>query len=109
VPQIQRVGEHRDADPSDIRNTQPNSAGAWSATVGCRPRPIAPDAAHPVTVCGDGLAGVQVGPVRGKLQPADFGGDQGVFVSLRGSQRGGGVQLHQILVIETRFQYMTWR
>jgi hypothetical protein len=46
---------------------------------------------------------VQVGPVRGKLQPADFGGDEGVFVGLRGSQGGGGVQLHQILVIEHAF------
>jgi hypothetical protein len=32
----------------------------------------------------DSLAGVQVGPVGGDLQPPCFGGDQGVFVGLGG-------------------------
>jgi hypothetical protein len=71
--------------------------------VGCRPRPTAPDVRTGQSFAGDGLAGMQVGPVRGKLQLADFGGDQGVFVGLRGSQGGGGAQLDQILVIEHAF------
>jgi hypothetical protein len=49
----------------------------------------------------DGVAVVQVGPMRGELQPADFGGDQGVFVGLSGSQSAGRIQLHQIIFEHT--------
>ena len=33
-----------------------------------------------------GVAGMQIRPVRGKVEAAGFGGDQGVFVGFRGSQ-----------------------
>jgi hypothetical protein len=46
---------------------------------------------------GDGVAGLQVGPVGGELQPSGFGGDQGVFVGLGCSESGGGIQLDQII------------
>jgi hypothetical protein len=42
---------------------------------------------------GDGVAMMQVGPMRSDLQPPGTGGDQGVFVGLRGRQGGGGIQL----------------
>ena len=44
-----------------------------------------------------GVAGVQVGPVGGELQPSGFGGDQGVFVGLGCGQSVGGIQLDQIV------------
>jgi hypothetical protein len=47
---------------------------------------------------GDGLTGMQVGPMRGDLQPPGLSGDHGVFVGLRGRQGAGGVQLDQIII-----------
>ena len=43
------------------------------------------------------VAGLQVGPVGGELQPSGFGGDQGVFVGLGCGQSLGGIQLDQII------------
>jgi hypothetical protein len=57
-------------------------------------------------VLGYGVSGMQVGPMGGDLESSGFGGDQGVFVGLRGGQGAGRIQLHQIIIIEHRFQYM---
>ena len=35
----------------------------------------------------------------GDLKPADFGGDQGVFVGLGSGQGAGRIQLHQVIII----------
>jgi hypothetical protein len=53
----------------------------------------------------NGVAGVQVGPMPSDLESAGFGGDQGVFVGLRGSQGCGRIQLDQIIIFEHIFQY----
>jgi hypothetical protein len=45
----------------------------------------------------DGVPGMQVGPMGSDAEAAGFGGDQGVFVSLRGSQGCGPIQLQQII------------
>jgi hypothetical protein len=50
-----------------------------------------------------GVSGMQVGPMSSELQPSGFGGDQGVFVGLRGGQSAGRIQLHQIIIIEHTF------
>jgi hypothetical protein len=47
------------------------------------------------------VAGVQIGPMGSNLQPSGLGGDEGVFVGLRGSQRAGRIQLHQIIFEHT--------
>jgi len=46
---------------------------------------------------------MKVGPVSSDLQPAGFGGGQGVFVGLGGSQGAGRIQLHQIISFEHTF------
>ena len=46
---------------------------------------------------GEGVAGVEVGPMRRNVEAAGFGGDQGVFVVLCGGQRACGVQLAEII------------
>ena len=46
---------------------------------------------------GNSGAGMQVCPMRSDLEPAGFGGDQGVFVSFGGGQRLGRIQLDQII------------
>ena len=50
---------------------------------------------------GNSVAGVQVGPMRSDLESSGFGGDQGVFVGLRGGQGAGRIQLHQIIFEHT--------
>ncbi len=50
---------------------------------------------------GDGVAGVQVGPVAGDVESAGFGGDQVVFVGLSSGQGAGLIQLHQIIFEHT--------
>ena len=52
---------------------------------------------------GYGVAGVEVGPVGGDLEPSGFGGGQGVFVGLGCGQGAGRIQLHQIIIIEHTF------
>jgi hypothetical protein len=86
VPQIQRVGDQlrRDTigDPQYTTEFGGAEAGhGWGALP-----------AHPDWAFGAGqpthhdrVAGMQVGPMRRNLQPAGFGGDQSVFVGLRGS------------------------
>ena len=49
----------------------------------------------------DGVAGVQVGPMSSNLQPAGFGGDQGVFVGLSRGQGAGRIQPHQFIFEHT--------
>jgi hypothetical protein len=51
----------------------------------------------------NGAAGVQVGPMPSDLESAGFGGDQSVFVGLRGSQGCGRIQLDQIIIFEHIF------
>ena len=77
----------RDADPSGMRRTQPSSAAAKSATVGGA-LPAEPGrvlGAGNAALC-DGVAGVEVGPMRRNVEAAGFSGDQGVFVGLGGGQ-----------------------
>jgi hypothetical protein len=57
-------------------------------------------------VLGYGVSGMQVGPMGGDLESSGFGGDQGVFVGLGCGQGAGRIQLHQIIIIEHRYQYM---
>jgi hypothetical protein len=47
--------------------------------------------------------GVEIGPVGGDVEAAGLGGDQGVFVGLRGSQGLRGIQLHQTVIFEHAF------
>jgi hypothetical protein len=49
------------------------------------------------------LAGMEVGPMSGELEPPGFGGDQGVFVGLGCGQGAGRIQLHQIIIFEHTF------
>jgi hypothetical protein len=44
---------------------------------------------------------MQIRPMGGDLESADFGGDQGVFVGLGGGQGLPGIQLHQIIFEHT--------
>jgi hypothetical protein len=46
---------------------------------------------------GYGVAGMEVGPVRRDVEPAGFGGGQGVFVGLGGG--AGRIQFHQMILI----------
>jgi hypothetical protein len=46
---------------------------------------------------GDRVAGMQIGPMGGDMEPAGFGTDQGVFVGLGRRQGGGGNQLGQLI------------
>jgi hypothetical protein len=49
------------------------------------------------------IPGVEIGPVGGDVEAAGLGGDQGVFVGLRGSQGLRGIQLHQTVIFEHVF------
>jgi len=49
------------------------------------------------TTLRESVAGMQIGPVRGNLQPTSLGGDQGVFVRHRGGQGAGRIQLGEII------------
>ena len=88
----------RQAAPSEMCSTQPSSAGAKPATVGV-PLPAQPDRVFDTgqPALRDGVSGMQVGPMGSDAEAAGFGGDQGVFVSLRSSQGCGPIQLHQII------------
>ena len=46
---------------------------------------------------------MQVGPVRGDMEAAGFGGDEGVFVGFGGGQGFIRIQLHQII-----FEHASW-
>ena len=75
----------RDAEPSDMRSTQPSSAGAKSATVGVAvPAQLDGAFATGQPAFSDGVSGMDVGPMRGDVESSGFGGDQGVFVGLGG-------------------------
>jgi hypothetical protein len=56
---------------------------------------------------GQGVAGMQIGPMGGDLEPADLGGDHGVFVGLGGGQRAGRIQLDEI-IFEHTFNIEPW-
>ena len=45
----------------------------------------------------DRVAGMQIGPMRGELEAADFGRGEGAFVRLDGGQGAGRIQLHQVV------------
>ena len=98
VPQIQRItnqpGCGAVGDPQYAAEFGGCEVGDGGGAV-----PAQPDrmfgAGQPTV--GDGVAGVQVGPVGGELQPSGFGGDQGVFVGLGCGQSVGGIQLDQIV------------
>jgi hypothetical protein len=47
------------------------------------------------------VAGMQISPMRSDVKSAGFGGDQGVFIGLRGGQSLRRIQLHQIIFEHT--------
>jgi hypothetical protein len=47
------------------------------------------------------VAGMQISPMRSDVEAAGFGGDQGVFVGLRGSQRLRRIPPNQIIFEHT--------
>jgi hypothetical protein len=102
MPQIQRIPDHSGrGSVGHAEHTAEFSGGetadGWGAV------PAQPDrvfgAGQPTL--GDRLTGMKIGPVRRNLQPADFGGDQGVFVALRGGEAAGHIQFHQIIFEHT--------
>jgi hypothetical protein len=72
----------RDAEPSEMRSTQPSSAGQNPRRSGCRPRQLTGSFAPGQPTLRDGVVGMDVGPVCGDVESSGFGGDQGVFVGL---------------------------
>ena len=108
VPQIQRITDQTCCRPvGDAQHTAQFGGGEIPYCRGALPAQLdgvfstgQPAVHHP-------LAGMQVGPMRGNLEPADLGGDQGVFVGLRSSQGASRIQLHQIS-FEHTFNIRSW-
>jgi hypothetical protein len=98
----------RAAEPSDRRSTQPSSAGAKPPTVGGA-FPAQPDrvigARQPAL--RNAVAWVQIGPMRGDLEPAVLRGDQDVFVCLGCGQRAGRIPVDEI-IFEHIFNIRSW-
>jgi hypothetical protein len=102
MPQIQRIPDQ--PGRCSIRHAQHAAEFSSGETADGRAAlPAQPDrvfGARQPTL-SDRFAGMQVRPVRRDLQPTDLRGDQGVFVSLRGSQGAGRVQLNEIIFEHT--------
>jgi hypothetical protein len=87
MPQIQRVPDQ--PDRGTVRDPQHTTEFGWGEVRDCGGAlPAEPDrmlrAGQPTF--GYTVAGVQVGPMSCDLKSSGFGGDQGVFVGLRGCQ-----------------------
>jgi hypothetical protein len=99
MPQIQRVADQ----PGRGAVRHPQHAAEFSSGEIPDGRGAVPTQPHRVLgarqpTLRDRLAGMQIRPMRRDLQTAGFGGDQGVFVSLRRGQRAGRVQLDQLII-----------
>jgi hypothetical protein len=81
-----------------MRSTQPSSAVSEAGN-GRGSLPAQPDRVFDTgqQAMRDGVARMQVSPMCSDAEAAGFGGDQGVFVGLGGSQGCGPIQLHQII------------
>jgi hypothetical protein len=101
VPQIHSVTDQSARRP--VRHPQYTAEFGWGEVRdGGGAVPTQPDrmlTARQPTL-RNSVAGMEVGPMSGDLEPPGFGGDQGVFVRLSSGQGAGRIQLHQLIIIQ---------
>lgn len=102
MSQIQRIGDQLGCRTVGDAERTPQLRRSKIPNSGC-PVPTQPDGpfgSGKPALC-DGVAGMEVGPVRRKLQPADLGCYESVLVGLNSGQCGGRIQLGEVIFEHT--------